>query len=162
VSAQELRVTDRELVEKLQELGIDEKSWRVLALLPLVQVAWADGTIHKKETRIIEAIAAKHGMLTGNGAKILHGWLTESPGMRYLRHGRRALAALTKRRPMIDGVEDDVKTLLGYCERVANAAGGLYNVAFTMDPLEKLAIVEIAEALEVADHGHDWSEVAAL
>lgn len=156
-------MTDGELVVKLAELGIDEHSWRVLALLPLVQVAWADGTIQKKETRVIEDIAARHGMLVGNGAAILKGWLKESPGHKYLRHGRRALAALTQRQPVIDGVENDVATLLGYCERVARAAGGLYNVAFTMDPLEKLAIFEIAEALEVTSSpAVDWSEVAAL
>jgi hypothetical protein len=155
-------VTDPDLTAALHELGIDRESWRVLALLPLVEVAWADGSIHRRETREIEAIARQHGLLHGDGERILHGWLTLPPSHGYHVRGREILADLARRTEVIPGDGDGLATLVGFCERVARAAGGLYNVAWTVDARERMAIREIAEAFSLAEAPPDWAELAAL
>ena len=44
---------DDVLRSRLQALGVDADTWHVVALLPLVQVAWADGHVHDDERRSI-------------------------------------------------------------------------------------------------------------
>ena len=43
-------MTDEQLVRALNDLGLDEQSYRALVLLPLVRVAWADGAIQEPES----------------------------------------------------------------------------------------------------------------
>jgi len=54
-------IEDPELLERLVDLGIDARSWTALSLVPLVEVAWADGTIDEKERTAILAAALALG-----------------------------------------------------------------------------------------------------
>jgi hypothetical protein len=155
-------MNDAELRAELQELGIDDESWRVIALLPLVQVAWADGSVHRAESRAIEQIAAKHGLLVGDGPAILHGWLVHPPTESYVARGRKVLVALARRRNLLDGEADPIGTLLEYCARIAASAGGLFGVLWSVDEREKMAIQEIAEGLSLPMDPADWSDLDSL
>lgn len=142
-------MTDDELIAELNELGIDRTSYRVAALLPLIQVAWADGEIQDKERSSILEIAEGNGMLRGAGGDVVRGWLQERPTDQALARGRRVLVALVHRHRGI-GEElspDTLDAILGRCEDVARAAGGLFDVAFTVDARERAAIKEIAGAM---------------
>ncbi len=144
-------MTDEELISELRSMGIDADSHRVVALLPLVQVAWADGRIQDAEHKLIFRVAEERGMLVGDGGRILESWLNNHPTDRYVARGRKLLVELAKRETGL-GTSMSAQTLedvLEFCERVARAAGGLFGVIWTVDSRERNAIREIAEALEV-------------
>jgi len=153
-------MTDKDLIRELQSMGIDAESHKVVALLPLVQVAWADGKVQQAERSLITRTAEERGLVIGDGPKILDGWLTHPPTEQYLARGQKLLVELAGRS---SGVGDDfsVQTLddiLQLCEGVARAAGGLFGIAWSVDARERTAIKEIAMALDVdnVDTGASW------
>ena len=46
-------MTDSHIRESLKALGMDRTSFRALPLLPLIQVAWADGEVQEEERNLI-------------------------------------------------------------------------------------------------------------
>lgn len=143
-------MTDQELIDELRHLGIDRQSHKVVALLPLVQVAWADGTVQRAEAELIRSLATEHGMEEGDGARILETWLTEAPTRDFVNRGRRCLVELARRDGADLGEELQPETLeqvVELCEQVARAAGGLFGILWTVDERERAAIEQIARAL---------------
>ncbi len=143
-------MTDEALIDELRHLGIDRHSHRVVALLPLVQVAWADGAVQGAEARLIRRLAEEHHMVDGDGARVLETWLAEPPTAEYVARGRACLVELARREGSDLGDGLDARTLdevVALCERVARAAGGLFGVLWTVDARERAAIAEIARAL---------------
>ena len=58
----------------LKELRVPREAYRVVALLPLVYVAWADGKIQKSERDVILRIAREQGLLDHGGGDALDRW----------------------------------------------------------------------------------------
>ena len=154
-------MTDAEVLANMQDLGIATESRRVLALLPLVQVAWADKTLQSGERDTILRIAKKHpDFLQGGGEEILKGWLKKMPTQEYMIRGRRILVELAKRREGI-GIgfdEQMLDNIVQFCEEVAGSAGGLFGFAFTVSEEERFVIGDIAEMLQKA-RGVSWDEL---
>ncbi|MBN2799397.1 MAG: TerB family tellurite resistance protein [Deltaproteobacteria bacterium] len=148
----ELTVNDQELVKSLNHLGIDDANYQLVALLPLVQVGWADGRIQPKERDLILRVAQEGGYLHGDAHRVLNGWLTHPPTSEYQARGRALLLALVHRRDGGLGAGLTVETLdqvLDLCHQVADAAGGIFGVFGRVEPAEREAIAEIAGALSV-------------
>ena len=55
----------------LKELRVPREAYRVVSMLPLVYVAWADGKIQKGERDVILRIAREQGMLDHGGEDAL-------------------------------------------------------------------------------------------
>src|SRR5262245_10361560 len=73
-------IDDPDLLARLVDLGIDARSWTGLALVPLVEVAWADGQVEPKERKAILAAAAEHGVQPDSpGRALLEHFLTTRP-----------------------------------------------------------------------------------
>jgi hypothetical protein len=73
-------IDDPELLEKLVDLGIDARSWTALALVPLIEVAWADGRMEAKERDAVLAAAREHGVpLDSPGHALLENMLATRP-----------------------------------------------------------------------------------
>ena len=51
----------------LAELKIPREAYRVIMLMPLVYVAWADGKIQSQERKLIMSIAEERGLLDQGG-----------------------------------------------------------------------------------------------
>ena len=47
---------DEELTAALTRLGLDATNWRAVSLLPLVEVAWADGRIQVAERKLLTQV----------------------------------------------------------------------------------------------------------
>lgn len=146
------RFNDKELVAALYGLGLDEDNLSAIVLLPLVEVAWADGRIGEPERRLILDIARKRGVLDGEGALLLETWLRYRPSDRYMARGREVLAELGARGHDGAGITPHtLSEVVSFCEEVARAAGGLLGRAFkTIGAVERAALTEIAEALSSA------------
>jgi hypothetical protein len=75
----------------LSDLGMDHLSSRALAALPLVEVAWADGSLGASEVdRIVHEAEASLG-LGEEGALLLTDWLRHRPSDTYFAAGRALL-----------------------------------------------------------------------
>ncbi len=147
---------DTTLLRELHYLGVDAHTWPVLALLPLIQVAWADGEIQEKERDLILDVAEREYALDARGHKALTNWLLHRPTEQYLRRGRDAARLLAERNPDIANAH----TVLEHCEAVARAAGGLFGFR-TIDAREQAVLDELSEALPTPT-GQDWDWATAI
>jgi hypothetical protein len=150
---------DRELVDALHYLGIDERNCRVVALLPLARVAWADGGVQDAERAAILQIATEGGFVDAETERTLRGWLTNAPSDAYFDRGSQVIVALAKRGGGLDSRVDvaTIDAVLVHCETIARAAGGLFGLAFAVTKAERQAISSIAKALAVDPTDVAWT-----
>lgn len=142
-------MTDPELLEALAALGVTPETWRAALLLPLVEVAWADGAVQAPERTRILAVAGEHGLLDGPAGPVVRRWLETRPDEAVTALGRRVVVALAHRHrgPGADLGTDALADVARQCVQVARAAGGLFDLAFTVDQRERDAIAAITAAL---------------
>lgn len=138
-------MTDGELTTALANLGLNRSNYRAVALLPLVEVAWADGRIQRAERQLIVRIAQRYGIEPGDAW--LDRWLKRRPSATTFLAARTVLLALMSRKGQDPGTPDSPAALLDLCVRIAEAAGGLFGLAFTVHPNERACIEEIAAHL---------------
>lgn len=123
--AEEIGVADEEVLEALQELGYSAATIKLLPILPLVQVAWAEGGVSDKERELILEIAKSRG-IEGGGADYeqLIRWLDNQPSQEVYDNTLQALKYLT------EAIPDDLRemsrqSLVEYCTQIAEVSGGI-------------------------------------
>lgn len=142
------------LQDRLKELGLDAGHAHLLVVVPLVEVAWADGEVQSAERALIVEVAERFGLLDETCREILDGWLSKRPSGFYLKHARAILRELARKARTPDGLEPE--NVVAWCHAVANAAGGLFGTSFrAVDAREAEAIERIAKQLGVGDL-RDW------
>lgn len=139
-------MTDAELRTLLRGLGIDSRTWRIIAVLPLAQVAWADGSVHPAERRRVLQIASEHNVLTGDGRMVLEGWLRFRPSDRYFQQGMSALKAIAERGGLKSCGMSNAE-LMDCGKAVAEAAGGFFGVLGTVHADERAALDGLRQML---------------
>lgn len=149
-----------ELIESLGKLGINEENYRVLSVLPLVMVAWADGRVQNAEKGKIFQIAGERGLLDGGGDEVLSGWLRQKPAPGYFESGFKVLVELARkqRETGADMNAATLRELIDLSFDVAQAAGGLFNQLWTVSAPEREALDTLASILSV-DDGQSWGEL---
>ena len=142
-------MTDDELRDALARIGIREQDLRAVLLLPLVEIAWADGSVHQTERDVILKIARSYGLVASPGAEALARWLEAPPAEEVRALARKVVVALGSRfqGPTADLGAFLIDSVESHCEAVARAAGGLFGVAFTVGDDERAALREVRAAL---------------
>lgn len=154
-------MTDDTLISSLHSLGLDEDNVHAIVLLPLFEVAWADGRLHEPERRAILEFARKRGILETEAALPLETWLRYRPSDRYMARGREVLTELAARGHQAGITPETLTEVVSFCEVVAIAASGLLGRALkSIDAEEKKALAEIAGALSIKRQAR-WEDVAA-
>jgi hypothetical protein len=121
-------LSDPELLRQLQNLGFTPETVALLPLVPVVQMAWVDGSVSDAERSAIMKIARTRGIAEGSAAfHQLTAWLAERPAAGVFDSATRLIGA------MIDSPAKDAKTisaddLVAYCETIAAASGGLLGI----------------------------------
>jgi tellurite resistance protein len=135
----------------LKELRVPREAYRVVSLLPLVYVAWADGKIQKGERELILRIARERGMLDDGGEEALARWLSEPPSRQQLKADLAVLNELARsdRTLQEEFGADEEQLLLAWCQDVADAAGGLLGLKSARTDAERAALKTIASALDM-------------
>ena len=73
-------ITDATTLDSLDSLGLTAESWAALSLVPLIAVAWADGTLAPEERSAVLASAERAGIATGTPPRgLLDRWLEQPP-----------------------------------------------------------------------------------
>lgn len=135
----------------LEELRVPREAYRVVTLLPLVYVAWADGRIQAAERNLILRIAGERGLLEHGGAEALERWLADPPTKEQLRADLGVLNELARsnRGLAAEFGADEHQLLLAWCQDVADAAGGLLGLRSARRAAELDALKTIAAALDI-------------
>jgi len=114
----------RRLYNDLFVLGVPGPAVRVVALLPLLEVAWSDGRIQAAERDIITGIADRMA-LDGVAADLLLSWLTHEPSGAIFSVGQRALTELIGRA----FVSEELPPLIAKASEVARASAGVRGIS---------------------------------
>lgn len=134
-------ITDDAVLENLIALDVRSDTLAALSLVPLVEVAWADGTMDDSE-RIAILSAAKDTGLSGESAALLDEWLAARPSYKVLSAWKDYVSGLAS--TMDATAKDKLKhELLGRSRTVAESAGGFLGIGKISseeeDKLEELA-----------------------
>ncbi len=147
-----------EVKRRLLEADLPTDSHRVLMLLPLVYVAWADGKMEHVEVERIFEFAREHLHFPPAAERQLKRWLLEPPSKDYVQRGIGSLLdiALDEQELAVDVSE--LQGLVLHAEAIARATAGDLDLPSSITAEEHAAIEEIARMLEV-DNGKTWADV---
>lgn len=146
----EAGITDEAMIGRLLDLGVDAEAMVALELVPLVAVAWADGTMDDRERDAVLRAAREAGVTEDQPAfALLAGWLGEAPPPHLLE----TWAAYV--RDLCAAMAPDARTafreqLLGRTRAVAEAAGGFLGVFGKVSAKEQAVLGELERAFERA------------
>jgi hypothetical protein len=140
-------MTDDAVLDKLVHLGLRANTIAALSLVPLIQVAWADGAIQDNERTAILQGAHGKGLEKGtDGYELLQTWLQKRPSDELIEAWEAYIKALAGQ------LNDEQRRLLknqivGFAKMVAAAAGGFLGIGRVSASEEKvLARIEAAFA----------------
>jgi len=133
---------DASIVDRIEQLGFNGESIKVLDLLPLIHVAWADGRIQKSERALILSILEQRGIPPRSDASLFIEALLEArPSETFLAE---SLALLVDLAAKTGANKDDIVDL---CTKVADAGGGLMSFGAKTTDAERALIKDVATAL---------------
>ena len=138
---------DPALLGELQDLGFTPQTLPVLPLVPIVQMAWAEGGITPAERTLLIKVARERGITEGSPADtLLDGWMARKPTNDVFEKATRLIRA------MLESGAPDTPTmsaddLIKYCERIATASGGILGIG-KISADERATLSEIATALK--------------
>ncbi len=140
------------MIDELHYLGIDESDDRVLLLIPLLHVAWADAQVLAREEAIIRAAAKHLGLAEGDAGKLVSGWLAKRPSAEYLSRGLAALKELVTHQTGLgsDIAAQDLKFVLDSSKAVALAGSGMLGF-LRYEPRSRAALEEVVAQLHLDD-----------
>ncbi len=152
---------DAVAIRLLADLGMDEMSYKALPLLPLVQVAWADGQVHDRERAVIVELARDTWQVGEEGLLLLKNWLHYPPTPAYLERGRATLATLAARDNTLGYDEALLADVVVLARTVAKAAGGLFGIG-AVSRAEARALQSIAKALHVDGSPYERAQATEI
>lgn len=92
---QATQISDHKVLMELIDCGVRAESLNILMLVPLVHVAWANGTIEAEERAAILEVAAQVGVRADSpGFALLNGWLCCRPNRSLIRTWKDYVAAI--------------------------------------------------------------------
>ena len=141
-SREELRkasgMTDDAVLDRLVALGLNAKTIAALSLVPLISVAWADGTIQDNElAAILQGAHGKGLEESTDGYQLLQSWLSRPPSDELFTAWEAYIKALAGQ------LNEEQNRLLknqvvGFAKMVAAAAGGILGFGKVSSAEEKV------------------------
>ena len=138
---------DPALLQELNDLGFTPETVSLLPLVPLLQMAWAEGGITGAERGLLVRLARSRGIAEGTEAdRQLSVWMITQPDEAvFVRATRLIRAMLDSRSPETSDLS--AEELVEYCERIAAASGGIFGIG-RVSADEKKLLSSIAEDLK--------------
>jgi uncharacterized tellurite resistance protein B-like protein len=132
------KISNRQTLEKLVDLGLDPASWAALSLVPLVEVAWADGEVDAKERAAVLEAAHDQGVTRGTPSHaLLESWLASRPaGTLFASWGAYAAELASNLSP---AEREELRAdLHERAMSVARAAGGILGIGSISTPEQRV------------------------
>lgn len=148
--SRELNSSDDALIDEVIALGFRPETAMLLPLVPLMQVAWADGQVSSGERERIRALAAKRGLFASPKAQdVLDDMLTFEPGQDFAEQCYSVLSRLFAAMPPEESVRTR-RSLMSFAREVAMASGGFLGMfGDKVEQAELNLLVELAKRLDV-------------
>lgn len=139
---------DPELLRELEELRFTPETVSLLPLVPVLQMAWAEGGVSAQERALLVQIARSRGIAEGSAAdRQLAEWMSDGPSEEvFSRAGRLTRALLdAEASPLVTGLSAD--ELVQYAERIAAASGGILGIG-KISSEERALLTKLGETLQ--------------
>jgi len=140
-------LNDPALLADLEALGFTPHTIALLPLVPLLQVAWAEGGVSAAERTMITNLARSRGIEAGSPAdQQLTDWLDRQPAAETFTKAQRLISAILDQ-PAGGEMHLDADDLLKRCEEIAAASGGLFGIG-AVSAEERAALQQLARQLK--------------
>jgi hypothetical protein len=140
-------IADEEILATLREMGYTRETVELLHLVPLVQVAWASGSVTPRERELVLRLSEWRGVRMDSPAwEQLNNWLDERPSDDFFLRTLRVIRRLLDSQTMKEQVTGRTG-LISFCIRIANASGGFLGIGSKVSEGEQAAIDQIVEEL---------------
>lgn len=151
VNREELRqhtgIVNDELLDRLVAAHVNGHMLAAFRVYPLVEIAWADGSVDPKEQAAVLSAAAASGLPTdGPAHERLLEWMRSGPN-EDLRNVWKSYARELVTTLSPEELATFRKDLLTYARLVAEASGGILGVIYRTSPGEQRVIDEIGKLL---------------
>ena len=142
---QKVGITDPALLAELESLGFTPETVTLLPLVPIVQVAWAEGGVSDAERKLILQLARSRGITDGSAAdRTLASWLESDPGEDVFAKATRLIRAMLDAPDRGDLTADG---LVKQAEAIAAASGGILGIN-KISAEERQLLASLAEQLK--------------
>jgi len=140
-------ISDERVLDQLIEHDIHAETLAAFSIVPIVEVAWADGSIQPEEHKILLRAVEDAGIpKEGVAYRLMEQWLTRRPEPKLMQlwrdYTRALMAELTP-----EAGERIKATVLAHARAVADAAGGFLGINRVSRPEEKI-LRELEEAFQ--------------
>lgn len=145
---EKVQIQDEYLIEDLLSLGFTPNTVAALPIVPLIQIAWADGEIQREEAKLQQKLAHERGIELGVGDawKHIEKLLTTRPEDAYMQGCSYVLRAIYDKLPNNEAAAAAKQNMFSFAHAVAKAAGGflgLFGDKVSID--ERKALEELRE-----------------
>jgi ADP-ribose pyrophosphatase YjhB (NUDIX family) len=138
---------DPELLKELQDLGFTPDTVGLLPLMPVLQVAWAEGDVSAGERAALVKLARARGITDGSAAdRQLAAWMSTRPAETVFVSATRLIRAMLADEGR-DQTGMNADDLVKYCEEIAAASGGIFGIN-RVSSEERALLTSIAAALK--------------
>jgi hypothetical protein len=119
---------DPHLIAEMEALGFRPETVALLPLVPLIEVAWAEGGVSDAERTLVLQLARSRGIIAGSVAdRQLADWLDARPSADMFERATRLVrATLSAAAPDEAAITAD--DLVKYSESIAAASGGIFGM----------------------------------
>ena len=140
-------ITSDEVLDRMMAVEAKGQMLTAFKLLPLVEIAWADGTCDKREAEAVIAAAIKHGIPADSVAlQRIKEWLDRGPNPEarkaWYMYAQELKKVLTPAE--LKTFRDD---LVHTARQIAELSGGILWTFFTVSHNEKVVLKKMTDAL---------------
>ncbi|MCB1050332.1 MAG: hypothetical protein H6510_10460 [Acidobacteria bacterium] len=144
--AQATGIQDEKVLDHLMGCGVEAETLVAFSLVPLVAVAWADGSLDTREAEAILRSAKDMGIHEDSPAwEILRDWMIHQPDAKLIQTWKDYVFAL--KAEMKDIALMEIKeNILGRARAVAEAAGGFLGLVHKISAAEQAVLDDLSQA----------------
>lgn len=138
-------IKDEKILARLAALGFDAASLLAFALVPTVEVAWANGSVDDNERQLILTRVAREIPPGSPAEEMVKGWLARRPARELFE----AWVAFTRALCADLALPDRqwlAQAIVGRAEEVAEASGGVFGLVLQKSRSEAEVLRRIEEA----------------
>ena len=145
--ADKIGITNDEILRALQDLGYNSENIKLLHLMPLVHIAWANGKVSDPERKLILDAARASGIGEGSEAeRDIEKLLQDRPSVEFMD------AQFTAIRAIMEAVPEDSQkaireNLTTYCTALASLSKGLFSLEPRVSKAEREALERVVDVL---------------
>lgn len=140
--------TNKEVAAEALSLGFDGETARILPLVPLIQMAWIDGNVSKKERERLNTLAAGFGIQKDTPAgEFLEILINERPSDVFFGRVTQVVASMISEDPKFWKSESIIKL----CREIAETSGSFFSLRDPINTEESDLLASFAAYFGVED-----------